>query len=138
MFNNVRDARKNFFVTYEKMQQGGALTDLEKQLAELIAMHPEYNKYFSDEKYLDYSFDPRLETANPFMHISMHQAVREQLSTDRPQGIVAIFADLIAKFGDAHEVEHRIAEQLAQMMHDIMQNGQPYEDSEYLRRLKKL
>ena len=84
---------------------------LEVMIAEIVAMHPEYHALLGegqDALYKD--FLPEMGESNPFMHMGMHIAIREQLSTDRPLGITAAHQQLMQRLQDAHEVEHQIME----------------------------
>lgn len=138
MFDSVSDARGHFFSAFQKMQNNEPMEQIEKQLAEIIRMHPEYEKFLTDDKYRDYTFNPEVDPTNPFIHMSMHQAVREQLGTNRPEGIIDVFAELCLKVGDAHEAEHRVAEQLMSLMYEMMQGGKQYTDEQYLAKLRSM
>ncbi|WP_204318325.1 DUF1841 family protein [Serratia marcescens] len=41
-----------------------------------------------------------LGETNPFLHMGLHLAVREQVATDRPQGIRTVYTKLIEKYQD--------------------------------------
>ena len=94
------DARRFFFDTWQKQQAGHPLSDLEKLLASVIAAHPEYHAVLSrPEQFRDREWQPEQGETNPFMHMSMHLAVEEQLSIDQPFGIRHLYKQLLLKTG---------------------------------------
>ena len=52
----------------------------------------------------------RAATVNPFLHLSLHLAVAEQLAIDQPPGIRAQFERLRAAKGDEHAALHAVLE----------------------------
>lgn len=131
-----RDAlRKVFFEAFRKHKQQTPVETLEAQLIDIMLMHPEYHTLL--EKPEDFG-DKDFLHENPFLHMSLHQAVREQVNTDRPFGIKQIHRDLTHKLGDVHEAEHRMMECLGQMMWQMQQNQKIPSEQDYLELLKKL
>jgi hypothetical protein len=133
VFNPSRDqARQFLFDTWAKHRQQAPLTDLEKLTLSHLLDHPEYHAIFdAPERYLlrDY---PAGET-NPFLHLSMHLAISEQLSIDQPPGIRAAYAQLCEKRGDAHQAAHRIMDCLAEMIWRAQHDGTPMNSESYIR-----
>lgn len=139
LFSNERhQLRKIFFDTWKKYQSRQALTAFEQQLVQIIAAHPEYQSTLEQpEKYLDYDYDASSGEPNPFMHLSLHMGLLEQISTNRPAGITEIYYQLCQKLTSAHQAEHQMIECLAENLWQ-MQAGQPVSESDYLNALKKL
>lgn len=140
MFTNDRNQlRKMFFSSWKKFQAGEALEPLEQMIAQIIQQHPEYHTLLSDEdSYIDKDYTPEMGETNPFLHMSMHISIIEQLSTDRPAGITALYQQLLAKYTDAHTVEHHIMECLGQMMWDAQRNQSMPDEQQYLECLRRL
>ncbi len=140
LFGQNRDQlRRFYFETWNKYQKKEPLQPLEAMIAEVVALHPEYHDLLADEeKALNQEFNAESGQSNPFMHMGMHLGLREQISTDRPQGIKAIHEALSKKNGNAHEAEHRMMECLGQAMWEVQQNGMPPDEQNYLECLKKL
>jgi hypothetical protein len=67
----------------------------------------------------------------------MHLAVRDQVMTDRPNGIRAAFETLVRRQGKLN-AEHLVAEPLAEMMWQAQRAGLPPDEQVYLRRVQKL
>src|SRR5689334_4144310 len=137
IFGNDRTKlRMPFFETWRKMQAHALLEPLEQQLATIILQHPEYHAILAaPEKNLEKDFWPELGETNPFFHMALHQAIYEQISTNRPQGITAVYKNLCEKAGDVHKVEHSMIEALAETL-DKMQRGENVSEEAYLEKLK--
>lgn len=139
LFSNDRQQlRRFFFETWQKFQAQQGLTALEQQLINAIAAHPEYEYIFNQpEKYLDYDYLPEMGEQNPFLHLSLHMGLIEQITTDRPAGITQIYHDLCHKLTDIHLAEHKMIDCLAQGIWQ-MQRGNAYSEQDYLNDLHKL
>jgi len=60
--------------------------------ADIVAMHPEYHALLeTGEAALAREWTPEDGETNPFLHLSLHLAIEEQLSIDQPPGIRAAF-----------------------------------------------
>jgi hypothetical protein len=126
-----------YFDAWRKSKTGAMLSPLEAQIAKVIEDHPEYQELMTDAV-VDASYTPEEGQANPFLHMGLHLAIREQIATDRPPGIAAIFNSLLIKTGDAHTAEHKALECLAETLWEAQgANATPDEDA-YLERLRKL
>jgi hypothetical protein len=112
---------------------------LEAQLAAVIAEHPEYIAWLeSGEGALSAEFTPEGGQENPFLHMGLHLAIREQVATNRPAGIAAIHQKLAGRLGGAHAAEHAMLEPLAETIWEAQRQGQVPDEQVYLERLKKL
>ncbi len=118
MFKPTRaQARQLFFDTWRKYRQHEILSGIETIALEVILLHPEYHEILSDtDRYLDKDYLPETGDTNPFLHMSMHIAIKEQLSIDQPIGICERFAHLRQKTRSEHEAAHCIMECLAEMI----------------------
>ena len=135
MFGDNREQLRRLYVeAWQKQQTGKVLSPLEAMIAEVVAMHPEYHALLNQgEDALDRDFLPEQGESNPFMHMGMHVAIREQLSTDRPAGIVDAIRALLARVQDAHAVEHQVMECLGQSLWEAQRAGQAPDEAAYLR-----
>lgn len=111
---------------------------LEHQIADVIAEHPEYHALLQDDPGL--AQDDRAETAsgNPFLHMGLHLALREQLATNRPTGIAEVRTRLANRLASAHAAEHRMIEVLAGVLWESQRRGGAPDDRIYLDRLRQL
>lgn len=124
MFSPSRDqARRFFFDAWQKFRAGQPLSDLEAIALELMQQHPEYHAIFdSPERYVERDYLPESGEANPFLHLSLHLAIREQVPIDQPRGIAAHYRRLLEKTGSAHDAEHLIMDCLAEMIWQAQRN----------------
>ena len=107
------------------------------QIVTVIEDHPEYQQLMTDAV-LDAAFTPEEGQTNPFLHMGLHLAIREQFATDRPPGIAALFNDLLIKTGDAHDAEHRALECLAETLWEAQSGNAMPDEAAYLEKLRKL
>lgn len=139
LFSNDRQQlRRFFFETWQKYHAKQTLTALEQQLIDIINAHPEYYAIFNHpEKYLDYDYLPELAEHNPFLHLSLHMGLIEQITTDRPTGVTHIYHMLCQRLIDPHLAEHKMIDCLAQGMWKLQQ-GIAYSEQDYLHDLHQL
>ncbi len=125
MFAPTRDEARRFLAdAWNKYRAGTRLTGLEQTAAQLIAMHPEYQPMLeSPVPQLAHDYRPEDGGVNPFLHLSLHLAVAEQLAIDQPPGIVAQFERLRASRGDAHAALHALVECLGEVVWQAQRAG---------------
>ncbi len=122
---------------WRKAQAAEVLSPLEAQIAQVIEDHPEYQAALSDEA-REASFTPEGGKTNPFLHMGLHLAVRDQVATDRPPGISNIFQQLVKKYSKTHEAEHRMLDCLAETLWEAQNRNGPPDEQKYLERLRKI
>lgn len=134
MFNPSRDEVRQFFTdTWRQQRAGGILTPLQSMAADWIAEHPEYHDELSRaDQAREQDYSPEHGRTNPFLHLSMHLAISEQLSIDQPPGIRAAHQRLAARLGSAHEAHHAIMECLGQTMWEAQRSNTPPDSQAYL------
>jgi len=118
MFNPSRaDARRFFFETWSKYRSQVALEGLERTAIEIILLHPEHHALLDDaQRNLDRDFSPQDGAVNPFLHMSLHLAVAEQLSIDQPRGISSAFRELAGRTASKHDALHVLLECLGEVV----------------------
>jgi hypothetical protein len=135
MFGNNRDQlRKMWADAWHKFLQQQPLQPLEQQLVDILHLHPEYHALLD---HTDADYLPELGQSNPFLHMGLHMALREQIATDRPAGIRECFNALLKHTNDPHETEHRLMECLAEAIWQAQRTGQMPDESAYLQCLKQ-
>ena len=139
MFDPTREqVRAFFFETWRKYRAGEPLAGLEAIVLEVILAHPEYHAALEEpDRFRERNYSPELGEPNPFLHMSMHLAIEEQLSIDQPSGIASSFAALTAKHGDRHEAMHDALECLGEMVWRSQRDHAPPDAAAYLECLKK-
>jgi len=133
MFDPSRDQARRFLTdAWAKYRAQQPLTDLEKIAAGLIAMHPEYHATFeAPERSLDRDYAPEAGATNPFLHLSLHLAIAEQLAIDQPPGIQAHYERLRTARGE-HEALHAILECLGEVIWQAQRTRTPPDGQLYL------
>jgi hypothetical protein len=118
MFGTDRTQMRRVFIEAWRKRLAGEPGDpLEQIIASVIEQHPEYHDFMEKpDKVLEKDFTPEGGQSNPFLHLSMHLGLQEQISTNRPAGISSLNRQLILKCGDAHTAEHEMMECLGQMI----------------------
>ena len=129
--------RRMYRDAWDKHLQGTPMTALEAQIARVVAEHPEYHEIVSGED-LDADFTPEQGRTNPFLHLGMHLAIREQVATNRPPGIAAVFEALAARSGDPLQAEHLMMEVLGRTLWEAQRSGETPDEVRYLERLRRL
>jgi hypothetical protein len=129
--------RSSYAEAWRKHLARVPMTPLESLIADVIAHHPEYQPLVGDADAVQ-AFDPAPGTdgENPFLHMGLHLAVREQLSIDRPPGVRQIRQALAARLGDDHDAEHVLMEALAETLWEAQRDGQPPDERRYLDRAR--
>jgi hypothetical protein len=131
--------RRLYMEAWQAQQAGKPLDPLQSLLAKIIAMHPEYHPLLEKgDDALDQDYSPEQGQSNPFLHMGMHIAIHEQLSTNRPKGLVEAYQRLLGQKGDAHEVEHAMMECLGQALWEAQRNNTAPDEQAYLVCVKRL
>lgn len=136
--DTVQDTRQMFFTGWEKYKSNKPLSPLEKEIVQVILAHPEYHKIIEQpEQFHEHTYYPELGETNPFLHMGLHLAVREQIVTNRPIGIKSAYDSLMHKYKNPMTVEHLIMEQLAECLWLSQKNNQPPDEQHYINTLNE-
>ncbi len=132
MFNPSREQVRQFFTdAWARHKSGGVLTPLETIAARIMEQHPEYRADLEDPQADQRDYSVEEGRSNPFLHMSMHLAIQEQVSIDQPPGIRQAYEKLAARLGP-HETEHVIMEALGQVIWEAQRLGTPPDNEKYL------
>jgi len=139
MFNPSREqVRQFFFDAWRKYRERGVLAGMDSIAVDVILQHPEYHPVLDEpEHYQEYEYRPEAGETNPFLHMSMHLAIEEQLSIDQPPGIKREFARIAASTGDRHAACHEILECLGETVWRAQRDGAAPDATAYLECLKR-
>jgi hypothetical protein len=139
MFSPSRDEARRFLIdAWRKFRAQDPLSGLEQRAAELIALHPEYHSILeAPERNLDRDWRPESGDVNPFLHLSLHVAVAEQLAIDQPPGIRAEFDRIKGARGDEHAALHAVLECLGEVLWNAQRHGTPPDARLYLACLER-
>ena len=127
------DVRRFFCEAYRKHRERLPLTPIETLAADWIAAHPEYHAQLVDlDAALAAVYDIEDGRTNPFLHLSMHLTITEQLGIDQPRGIKQAYELLAARLGSAHDAQHEVMECLGEMIWTSQRSGVPPDGEKYL------
>lgn len=140
MFHKTRqEVRLFFFETRRKMRHNEALHALERVAAEIIRNHPEYHTILdTPQKYEDYDFSPDRGIMNPFLHLSLHLTIEEQVQINQPQGIRSYVEQEQIKGKETHATQHVILHILAEEIWESLHHNKPFHHVRYAQRIKSL
>jgi len=131
--------RRMYVEAWRKHRESLPVEPVEAQIIGVIEMHPEYwQPLESGSEELERDYKPEDGKTNPFLHMGLHLAIREQVGTDRPAGIRAIHQLLTQRAGDPHQAEHQMIECLGEALWQAQRSGQPPDEKAYLERLRTL
>jgi hypothetical protein len=135
--NTVQDTRHLFFESWRKHLQNLPFTPLEAQLINVIQQHPEYHTLLAQQD-KDAHYTPEQGESNPFLHMGLHLAIRDQVAMNRPIGIQTVYQQLLQRYHDPHRVEHLLLEPLADCIWLAQKQQRAPDEQAYLRACQNL
>jgi len=130
--------RRVFHEAWRGHLEGRPLQPLEAMVVEVVALHPEYHALLAGPGDPAREFPPEAGQSNPYLHMAMHLAWREQLTTRRPEGITAIHGRFLARFDDAHRADHAMMECLGEALWQAQRHGTAPDEAAYLDCLRRV
>jgi len=130
--------RRTFAGAWRKRRDGLPLEPLEARIADVIAAHPQYREAVEDARSLGRDYLPEAGEANPFLHMAMHLALREQRAGDRPPGITRALARLERRLGDTHAAEHAAMDCLGEALWAAQRAGSVPDEAAHLACVRRL
>jgi Domain of unknown function (DUF1841) len=139
LFNPSQEEVRRFFCSiWRKHRESAPLTPLEALALDWILEHPEYHPILDNEEAaVQTNFSVEQGQTNPFLHLSMHLAIAEQISIDQPMGIKGIFQQLAKRENSLHEAAHGIMESLGEVIWEAQRTGLPPDTDRYLDSMKR-
>lgn len=134
MFNPSKgDVRRFFCEAWAKHQDGTPLEPLEVIAADWIVQHPEYHADLADaQAAIARDYPPEQGKSNPFLHLSMHLSIEEQISIDQPPGIRNAFERLSQRLDGRHEAMHEVMECLGEVLWRAQRDGTAIDGQAYV------
>jgi len=127
------DVRAFFCETHRKLTEAAPLMPMEAAAADWITEHPEHHAELADlAAALAAVYDVEAGRTNPFLHLSMHLSISEQIGIDQPRGIKQAVELLAAKRGSLHAAHHEVMECLGEMVWASQRSGLPPDGEKYL------
>jgi hypothetical protein len=127
------DVRRFFCEAWAKHRAATLLTPLEVLATDWIAQHPEYHDDLSDvDAAIAVQYDVESGRTNPFLHLSMHLSITEQVSIDQPRGIKLAVERLASRRSSMHDAHHEVMEALGDMVWASQRSGRPFDGEAYI------
>ena len=138
MFTPSRDQVRRFFCdTWRKHRDRNILEGLEATALDIVLAHPEYHALLdAPEAAVETDYTPERGETNPFLHLSLHLAIAEQVSIDQPPGIRDAYARLAAR-RDPHDAQHVLLECLGETIWTAQRTGQGLDHLAYLECIRR-
>jgi hypothetical protein len=140
VYNPTRDQVRDFFFgVWAKSRAGEALSALESLALAVVLEHPEYHEVLGNPgRYRERTWTPEGGETNPFLHLSMHLAIEEQISIDQPPGIRARVEALGRKLDSPMAARHVVMDCLAEQVWQAQRNAVPFDNAAYLDCLERV
>jgi len=136
LYSQNRSEQRAFLSNaWVKFQDNEDLDPMEFQLVEIIKLHPEYHHLIQTT---DGEYFPEDGQVNPFLHINLHLALREQLSINQPIEVRLAYDSLLKKIKDPHEVEHTLIDCIAEMIFSAQKNNSSFDYKNYKKCLNNI
>jgi hypothetical protein len=127
------DVRRFFCAAYRKQRGGLPLDPMETLAARWIVEHPEYHAELADEATAQQAvYNVEEGRTNPFLHLSMHLSIHEQVAIDQPTGIRQAVDLLAARRNSLHEAHHEVMDCLGEMIWASQRSGLPPDGVAYI------
>lgn len=132
------DVRRFFCGAYARWRAGLPLEPMQALAARWIEQHPEYHAELADEAAaLEAVYTVEEGRTNPFLHLSMHLSISEQIAIDQPAGIRQAVHLLAARRGSLHAAHHEVMECLGEMLWTSQRSGMPPDGLAYLEAVRR-
>jgi hypothetical protein len=137
MFARDKNESRRFFrEAWLKFRAGQVLQPLEVLVTDVIAAHPEFHaQVLAASELAPADADP---ACNPFLHLGLHIALREQLAAERPPGLRAEFARLQSDGRAGHAAEHLVMDALATVLWEAQARAAVPDEAVYMARVRAL
>ena len=138
MFNPTRDQVRQFFCdAWKKHIERLPLVGAEATAVDIALRHPEYHALLIDrDAAVGLEWSPESGQMNPFLHLSLHLAIHEQISIDQPPGIRSAYQQLCQR-KEGHDAEHVLLECLGETIWRAQREGKPMDAVAYVDAIKR-
>jgi len=131
--------RRMYAEAWRKHRESLPVEPVEDQIIRVVQLHPEYAAVLETAgEALERDYTPEDGESNPFLHMGLHLAIREQVATNRPAGIADVHRNLAGALGDVHAAEHAMIECLGEALWQAQRSGRAPDESAYLEALRRI
>lgn len=138
MFNPSRAQVRQFFCqAWRKHQEKQLISPQESVALRWMLEHPEYAGAWEDPEAEHKDYTPEAGQTNPFLHLSMHLAIEEQVSIDQPPGIRELYEKLRQQTDSPHSAAHSVMDCLGEVLWQAQRNHTVPDNESYLECLRR-
>ena len=132
------DVRRFFCEVHGRQRDRLPLTPMQTLAAQWTAEHPEYHAALSDvDAAVTANYTVEDGQTNPFLHLSMHLTIEEQVGIDQPTGIRQAVQLLASRRNSLHQAHHEVMECLGEMVWASQRSGLPPDGQAYLEAVRR-
>jgi hypothetical protein len=137
LFRSANREHLHFLWEKAKNNELDGLGDEDRRLVEAILLYEDefFNVFEFADVLHDREFDPNTDV-NPFLHITIHTAVKNQLTAKDPIEIFQFYNAMRKKKCSRHDTIHLIGAILVPLMFDTMKHQKPFDKDRYVSMLK--
>ena len=138
LFRSASREHLHFLWEKAKNNELDGLSEEDRRLAEAMLLHEDefFNVFEFADVLHDREFDPDTDV-NPFLHITIHTVVENQLAAKDPIEVFQFYNAMRKKKCSHHETIHLIGAILVPLMFDTMNHKKPFDNDRYVSLLKK-
>jgi hypothetical protein len=139
MFNPGKDDVRRFFCqAWARHLRREPLAPIESLAVDWIIEHPEHHADLEDlESALNAEYPVTQGRINPFLHLSMHLSIEEQVSIDQPPGIRDAFDRLTRRLDSRHTAMHEVMECLGEALWKAQRDGCAIDADAYVEAVRR-
>jgi len=120
---------------WQSSQKDTLTQEEDKRLAKILMEHKEFHNYWESSHTGQTTKTP--EGVNPFLHVSLHLIIENQLAQNNPFQVHRFYLREIDKGVLRHQVIHRIAAIFSEILFDSLKYRKPFNREKYLQLLEE-
>ncbi|MHB1286016.1 MAG: DUF1841 family protein [Leptospirales bacterium] len=101
------------------------------KIASIMAAHPELDPFWSLGEASASPQEVDGQMVNPFVHVTLHLVVENQIEREYPQEVKKTFMRLVEQGDTEHDALHSIISVYANLYFRALRKGQSFDESEY-------
>lgn len=121
---------------WQSSQKDTLTQEEDKRLAKILMEHKEFHNYW-ESSHTTRQTTKIPEGVNPFLHVSLHLIIENQLAQNNPSQVHRFYLREIDKGVLRHQVIHRIAAIFSEILFDSLKYRKPFNREKYLQLLEE-
>lgn len=130
-------SRQHYGMVWQLALAGAPLTIEQMRLVRVMQEHPEYRSIWDNPEEASAGLEDLTEP-NPFLHVTAHMMVEEQIAGRNPPDVAVVVSRLTRSGDSRHEAIHKVANVLMGEVWDVLAKKREFDREKYVRRLGEL